>query len=123
MPTATVNEALLRWGNWIIQYDLGATALTTSFGSNSRHYRQVVTILQNAGFTHIQHSVFRHRRRCSLQYAIDVVGQIRQLPWARGTSPNEAPHIRSIRLSIQAMQYMDLTNYARGGRLPNIPVF
>ncbi|CAG8721640.1 21514_t:CDS:2 [Gigaspora margarita] len=94
---ATVHEARLRYGNWIIQYDLGATALTASFGSSSGHYRQV--------------------------YAINAVIQIRALPWAGGTSPNGAPHIRSIRLSIQVMQYMDLTNFVRGGRLPNIPRF
>ncbi|CAG8679342.1 5191_t:CDS:1 [Gigaspora rosea] len=121
MPT--VHEARLRRGNWIIQYDLGAIALTASFGSNSRHYRQVVSLLQTAGFVRIQHSIFRHRSGCVLQHAINVVVLIRQLPWAGGTSPNGAPHIRSIRLSIQVMQYMDLTNYVRGGRLPNIPRF
>ncbi|CAG8438281.1 8029_t:CDS:2 [Funneliformis caledonium] len=77
--------ALMLFGNWIIQYDLGATALTASFGSSSGHYRQVVDILEQAGFHRIQYSVFR------------------------GTSPNLAPHI------------MDMTNYVRGGLLPNIP--
>ncbi|KAF0452769.1 hypothetical protein F8M41_001879 [Gigaspora margarita] len=120
---STVREARMRHGNWIIQYDLGAAALTASFGSSSGYYRQIVSILENAGFVRIQHSIFRHRYGCLLQHAIYVVIQIRQLPWAGGTSPNGTPHIRSIRLSIQVMQYMDLTNYVRGGRLPNIPVF
>ena len=41
---STVREGLLRYGNWIIQYDLGATTLTASFGSSSQYYRQVVDI-------------------------------------------------------------------------------
>ncbi|CAG8765815.1 5637_t:CDS:1, partial [Acaulospora morrowiae] len=88
---ATVHEALFRYGNWIVQYDLGATALTASFGSSSQHYRQVVDILQGVDFVRIQYSVFRHRRGCRLQIALNAVTQIRQLQWARGTAPNGAP--------------------------------
>ena|SRR6266496_4013627 len=120
---ATVREARLRRGNWIIQYDLGASALTASFGSSSSKYRQVVGILQNAGFVRIQYSVFRHQNGCLLQHAINTVRTIRNLPWAGGTSPGGAPHIRSIIISIQNMAYMDMTNFVRGGRLPNIPAF
>ncbi|CAG8723523.1 11445_t:CDS:1, partial [Funneliformis caledonium] len=35
---------------WIIQYDLGATALTVSFSSSPDHYRQVTDIFEKAGF-------------------------------------------------------------------------
>ncbi|CAG8751569.1 11621_t:CDS:1, partial [Dentiscutata erythropus] len=84
---------------------------------------QVVGILQNAGFVRIQHSIFRHGGGCHLQHAINAVVQIRHLPWAGGTSPNGDPHIRSLRLSIQIMPYMDLTNYVRGGPQPNFPFF
>ncbi|CAI2172945.1 19248_t:CDS:2 [Funneliformis geosporum] len=36
----TIREARIRFGHWIIQYDLGARALSDSFGSGSRYYRK-----------------------------------------------------------------------------------
>ncbi|CAG8756688.1 280_t:CDS:1, partial [Acaulospora morrowiae] len=78
----TVREACFHHGNWIIQYDLSARALTDSFGSSSGHYGQVVDILQNAGFVRVRYNVFRHRHGCYLQHAIQTVGIIRLLPWA-----------------------------------------
>ncbi|KAF0552470.1 hypothetical protein F8M41_021786 [Gigaspora margarita] len=120
---ANTHEVLLYRGNWIIQYDLGATALSASFGSNASKYREIVSILEAAGFVRIQCSIFRHRRGCLLQHAINTVRLIRRLSWARGTSPNGAPHIRSVIISIQIMPYLDVTNFVRGGRLPNIPRF
>ncbi|CAG8739568.1 4834_t:CDS:1, partial [Funneliformis mosseae] len=72
----TVREARLRFRHWIIQYDLGAHALSDSFGSSSRYYGEIVRILRNGGFNHAQDSIYCHMRGCTLQHAIQTVGQI-----------------------------------------------
>lgn len=61
---------------------------------------------------------YNNTQNCShgKQQAINIVDHIRNLPWASGTSPNGAHHIRSIRLAIQVMPYMDLTNYVQWSR-------
>ncbi|CAG8625558.1 14013_t:CDS:2 [Rhizophagus irregularis] len=50
---ATVNEGLLRFGNWIIMYDLGASALTSSYGTHATAYRQVTDALTSNGNPHV----------------------------------------------------------------------
>jgi CRISPR-associated endonuclease Cas2 len=66
---ATVNEGLLRFGNWIVMYDLGASALTNSYGTHATAYRQVTDALTSSGFVMVQQSVYRHPTGCTLLHA------------------------------------------------------
>ena len=120
---SAVTETLRSHGHWVIMYDLGATALSDSFGSCSRHYREVKNILVRAGFVRVQQSVFRHSAGCYLLHVVYVLLQIRQLPWAGGADLSGAPHIISIRISNQVNPYMDFTNFVCGGPAPHIPLF
>ncbi|EXX64980.1 hypothetical protein RirG_065600 [Rhizophagus irregularis DAOM 197198w] len=66
---ATVNEGLLRFGNWIIMYDLGASALTSSYGTHATAYRQVTDALTSNGFVMVQQTYIAIRlvaRCCTL---------------------------------------------------------
>jgi hypothetical protein len=58
---------------------IGGMAIRNTYGTNSRHYSQVITILRRHGFKRIQISVFRSRRHCLLLNALMAVIQIQSL--------------------------------------------
>jgi virulence-associated protein VapD len=105
-------------------YDLGRLALINTFGDHSARYTQLRNIVVNNGFQHIQDSVYRYTddNGCTLAHAIITVGAISMLPWAGGADAFGNPYITSVRISIQANQFMDVTNFVRGGPVPQIPV-
>src|SRR3954451_5867257 len=116
---ATVHEGLLRFGNWIIMYDLGAAAISRLYGNHRNAYQDITGILTQYGFVRIQCSVFRHPTGCLLWQACLVVHRISRLYWAAGNS-NGDPHIIEIRVAIQRNPAMIMTAFARGGPFPNL---
>ncbi|PKY52715.1 hypothetical protein RhiirA4_425483 [Rhizophagus irregularis] len=110
---ATVNEGLLRFGNWIIFYDLGASALTNSYGNHSAAYRQLTELLTSLGFVMIQQSVYRHAAGCILAHTCAAIVHISGFAWAPGNFQG-SPHVREIRIAIQVSPAMVMTTFVQG---------
>ncbi|CAB4419989.1 unnamed protein product [Rhizophagus irregularis] len=119
---ATVNEGLLRFGNWIIFYDLGASALTNSYGNHSAAYRQLTELLTSLGFVMIQQSVYRHAAGCILAHTCAAIVHISGFAWAPGNFQG-SPHVREIRIAIQVSPAMVMTTFVQGGNFPAIPLW
>ncbi|GBB83575.1 hypothetical protein RclHR1_10270006 [Rhizophagus clarus] len=74
---ATVNEGLLRFGHWMILFDLGATALKNSLGTHINDYNDLTNLLTTNGFVRVQHSAYRHATGCLLWHACCVIIALR----------------------------------------------
>jgi virulence-associated protein VapD len=110
---ATVNEGLLRVGNWIIMYDLGATALRGTYGSHVAAYQDIYRIMTNLGFVRIQYSAYRHPNGCMLLHACIAIVLISNLPWVAGNFQGNL-HVRDLRIAIQGSAAMVMTPFVRG---------
>lgn len=118
---ATVNEGLNRHGNWIFSYDLGRRTLINSYGQHTSRYRQFRRQLTANVFVRIQQSSYRHPGGCSLAACMAVATNLQLLGWTGLQDVNGNPHVRSVRISVQANPFMDITLFVQGGPMPAIP--
>ncbi|KAL1914105.1 uncharacterized protein VTP21DRAFT_1498 [Calcarisporiella thermophila] len=71
---------------------------------------------------HMRQSVYRHQSGCALVIVLAILRGIRALLWVNGHSPNGSSHLISIRVSVQDADFMDFTQFVRGGDMPVIPI-